>query len=173
MYAKIENGVFIPAPHYLIMGDREIHNPTPETYAEAGFLPVTEAEKPVTPEGEAPKHYAPTYTEQDGRIVQEWVDTEPPAAAPTEEPTVIVRTDPVTEARLTAVEEELTATRLQLDVTHAGTASEPIPYEAGTALKRGLYYSQDGATYRCNRDTGQPVYHALAELVGLYVEVIA
>ncbi len=168
MFGKIENGILIPAPHYLIMGDRECHNPTPETYAEAGFLPVTETDKPPTPEGETPKYYTAAYEERDGVILQSWVESEPPAA-PAEDPTVIVRPDPATEARLTAVEEELTATRLQLDVTHAGTAREPIPYEAGTELKSGLFYTQSGVTYRCTRSTGQPVYHALAELLGLYV----
>ena len=40
------------------------------------------------------------------------------------------------------------------------------------ALTEGLYYTQGGVTYLCNRSTGQPVYNALAELVGLYVEVL-
>lgn len=38
------------------------------------------------------------------------------------------------------------------------------------ALESGKYYSQDGKVYRCTRDTGNPVYNALSELVGLYVE---
>lgn len=38
------------------------------------------------------------------------------------------------------------------------------------ALESGKYYSQDGTTYHCTRDTGNPVYNALSELVGLYVE---
>ena len=40
-------------------------------------------------------------------------------------------------------------------------------------LESGKYYSQDGVTYHCTRDTGNPVYHALSELVGLYVEVVS
>ena len=39
-------------------------------------------------------------------------------------------------------------------------------------LTAGLYYTQGGVTYLCNRSTGQPVYNALSELVGLYVEAI-
>ena len=39
------------------------------------------------------------------------------------------------------------------------------------ALENGKYYIQDGVTYLCNRDTGNPVYNALSELVGLYVEI--
>ena len=56
--------------------------------------------------------------------------------------------------------------------THAGTLEDPIPYNGNMALESGKYYSQDGKVYRCTRDTGNPVYHALSELVGLYVEEI-
>lgn len=52
---------------------------------------------------------------------------------------------------------------------HAGTLDDPIPYSGNMALEAGKYYNQSGKTYLCNRDTGNPVYHALAELVGLYV----
>lgn len=58
------------------------------------------------------------------------------------------------------------------DGAHAGTADDPIPYEGNMALENGKYYSQDGVVYRCTRDTGNPVFHALSELVGLYVEVV-
>lgn len=54
---------------------------------------------------------------------------------------------------------------------HAGTPDDPIPYAGNMELEEGKYYTQDGATYLCTRSTGQPVYHTLAELVGLYVEV--
>lgn len=60
-----------------------------------------------------------------------------------------------------------------IDETHAGTAGDPIPYEGNMVLTAGLCYVQSGAVYRCTRDTGTPVYHALADLVGLYVEVVA
>ena len=53
---------------------------------------------------------------------------------------------------------------------HAGTADDPIPYEGNQELAAGLYYQQDGVTYLCTRDSGQPLYHALRDLVGLYVE---
>lgn len=52
-----------------------------------------------------------------------------------------------------------------------GTLENPIPYEGNMILENGKYYSQDGVTYLCNRDSGNPVYHALKDLVGLYVEV--
>ena len=54
--------------------------------------------------------------------------------------------------------------------THAGTLEDPIPYSGNMALESGKYYMQDGKVYRCTRDTGNPVYNALSELVGLYVE---
>ena len=54
--------------------------------------------------------------------------------------------------------------------THAGTLEDPIPYSGNMALESGKYYSQDNKVYRCTRDTGNPVYNALSELVGLYVE---
>ena len=53
---------------------------------------------------------------------------------------------------------------------HAGTLDDPIPYSGNMALESGKYYMQDGKIYRCIRDTGNPVYNALSELVGLYVE---
>ncbi len=56
--------------------------------------------------------------------------------------------------------------------THDGTKYDPIPYSGNMELKAGLYYSQDGTVYRCTRDTGNPVYNQLSELVGLYVEVV-
>lgn len=57
----------------------------------------------------------------------------------------------------------------RIDEQHDGTKYDPIPYSGNMVLKAGKYYSQSGKTYLCNRDTGNPVYHALADLVGLYV----
>lgn len=59
----------------------------------------------------------------------------------------------------------------RIDETHDGTQYDPIPYDGNMALESGKYYIQDDVVYLCNRDTGQPVYNALSELVGLYVEV--
>ena len=58
-----------------------------------------------------------------------------------------------------------------INETHDGTLYDPIPYEGNMELIEGLYYTQDGVTYLCNRSTGQPVYNAMSDLVGLYVEV--
>lgn len=61
----------------------------------------------------------------------------------------------------------------RIDEEHAGTLTDPIPYEGNMALTAGLYYIQNGVTYLCNRDTINPVYNALVDLVGVYVEVIS
>ena len=45
-------------------------------------------------------------------------------------------------------------------------------YDGNMALESGKYYTQSGMTYLCSRDTVNPVYNALSELVGLYVEVV-
>lgn len=48
----------------------------------------------------------------------------------------------------------------------------PIEYNNNMELFNGKYYEQFGVVYRCTRDTGVPVYNNLADLVGLYVEVV-
>lgn len=54
--------------------------------------------------------------------------------------------------------------------SHDGTLEDPIPYDGNMALENGKYYIQDSAIYKCIRDTEIPVYNALSELVGIYVE---
>lgn len=61
----------------------------------------------------------------------------------------------------------------RIDEEHDGTKYDPIPYEGNMELYAGKYYTQGGVLYRCTRDTGNPVYHVLSELVGLYVEVVS
>lgn len=57
----------------------------------------------------------------------------------------------------------------QINETHDGTIDDAIPYDGNMALVNGLYYTQNDVIYLCNRDTVNPVYHKLSELVGLYV----
>ena len=59
-----------------------------------------------------------------------------------------------------------------VDESHAGTLEDPIPYEKNMEIYNGLYYSQNGVIYLCSRDSGQPLYHDLSALIGIYVEVI-
>lgn len=54
---------------------------------------------------------------------------------------------------------------------YSGTIDDPIPYDGNMTLENGKYYSQDGVTYLCTRDTGIAVYNPLVDLVGLYVVV--
>lgn len=60
----------------------------------------------------------------------------------------------------------------RIDEAHDGTLYDPIPYDGNMALESGKYYTQSGMTYLCSRDTVNPVYNALSELVGIYVEVV-
>lgn len=61
---------------------------------------------------------------------------------------------------------------IRIDESHVGTLDDPIPYSGNMVLESGKYYIQDHVIYLCNRNTGQPVYNPLAELVGLYVETV-
>lgn len=60
----------------------------------------------------------------------------------------------------------------QINETHSGTIDDPIPYDGNMALESGKHYIQNGVIYLCIRDTVNPVYNALADLVGLYVETV-
>lgn len=59
----------------------------------------------------------------------------------------------------------------EINEANAGTLEDPIPYNNNMELFAGKYYSQNGVTYKCTRNTEQAVYHDLSALVGLYVEV--
>lgn len=59
----------------------------------------------------------------------------------------------------------------RIDETHAGTPEDPIPYNGNMELFNGKYYIQNDIIYKCIRDSGQPLYHNLADLIGTYVEV--
>ena len=60
----------------------------------------------------------------------------------------------------------------RIDETHDGTKYDPIPYNGNMELFASKYYTQSGQTYHCTRDTGTAVFHPLAELVGIYVEIV-
>lgn len=68
--------------------------------------------------------------------------------------------------------EKVPAMFTEICETHSGELDDPIPYSGNMALEKGKHYIQDDEIYICTRDTGKPVYHALAELVGLYVEIV-
>lgn len=60
----------------------------------------------------------------------------------------------------------------EINETHEGTIDDPIPYNNNMALEQGKYYIQDSVKYLCTRDTVNPVYNPLKDLVGIYVEVV-
>jgi hypothetical protein len=60
----------------------------------------------------------------------------------------------------------------QINEVSSGTLGDPIPYSGNMVLSAGLHYIQGGVVYRCTRDTVNPVYNSLADLVGLYVEEV-
>lgn len=60
----------------------------------------------------------------------------------------------------------------EINEKHEGTLNDPIPYNGNMALENGKYYIQDYEIYLCNRDTVNPVYNHLSELVGIYVLVV-
>lgn len=53
----------------------------------------------------------------------------------------------------------------------SGTAENPIAYDGNMKLEAGKYYTQYNVIYYCFRDTGIPVFAALADLVEHYVKV--
>lgn len=60
----------------------------------------------------------------------------------------------------------------RIDEEHDGSKNDPIPYNGNMALENGKYYIQDNVVYLCNRNTENPVYNALKDLVGIYVEIV-
>jgi hypothetical protein len=60
----------------------------------------------------------------------------------------------------------------QIVRSYSGAEDDPIPYDGNMRLEKGKYYIQNDVIYLCVRGSGNPVYHALVDLVELYVEVI-
>lgn len=57
---------------------------------------------------------------------------------------------------------------------HAGTIDDPIPYPAdgNMVIYNGKYYIDNGIIYKCIRDSQQPLYTSLANVVNNYVELV-
>ena len=56
-------------------------------------------------------------------------------------------------------------------VGHSGTIDDPIPFDLGMAIESGLYYTEDGVRYKCIRDSINPLYNHLADLISIYVVI--
>lgn len=55
---------------------------------------------------------------------------------------------------------------------HEGTADDPIPFTPPMEIFADKYYVQDGVVYRCTRDSGIALSFNLADIVGIYVEIV-
>ena len=60
----------------------------------------------------------------------------------------------------------------RIEESHSGTIDDPIPFAQGMAVDNGLYYTQYDVLYLCIRDSVNPLYYDLADLVGIYVEKV-
>lgn len=77
-YARIDRDRFEYAPNIVYIGDRQIINASAEEYASLGWLPIIKTERPEADEN---SYYTPIYTEQGGKIIQQWEKHEIPDAA--------------------------------------------------------------------------------------------
>lgn len=59
-----------------------------------------------------------------------------------------------------------------IDKEHSGEADDPIPYTPPMEIYAGKHYVENGVVYRCTRNSEVALTHRLADLVGLYVEVV-
>lgn len=59
-----------------------------------------------------------------------------------------------------------------IEKEHTGEADDPIPFTPPMEIFADKYYVQDGVVYRCTRDSGMALSYNLADLVGLYVEIV-
>lgn len=70
MYAKIENGTLIPAPHRIVLSGMQIFNPTEDHLTQAGYKPVTET--PIPDDAPDGQHYEAQYMDSGDTITQGW-----------------------------------------------------------------------------------------------------
>lgn len=59
-----------------------------------------------------------------------------------------------------------------IDVDHAGTLDDPIPYDPNMVVYNGKYYTYDGIVYKCIRDSGIPLYTTPDALLNNYFELV-
>lgn len=59
-----------------------------------------------------------------------------------------------------------------VQVVATGSIDDPIVWESGMVLEDGKYYMDGDVMYKATRDSGNPLYYSLSDLVDTYVEVI-
>ncbi|MDC6270657.1 hypothetical protein PP722_23785 [Lysinibacillus sphaericus] len=60
----------------------------------------------------------------------------------------------------------------RIDIEHAGTLEDPIPYDQTMTVYKGKYYIENEKIYKCIRDSEQPLYATCESLVGNYFELV-
>lgn len=58
-----------------------------------------------------------------------------------------------------------------IDVEHAGTAEDPIPWAVNMQCYNGKYYTFDNVLYLCIRDSGIALAYTPDQLIGNYFEL--
>ena len=59
-----------------------------------------------------------------------------------------------------------------IDIEHAGTLEDPIPWAVNMQCYKGKYYTFDNVLYLCIRDSGIPLAYTPDQLIGNYFEVV-
>lgn len=55
-----------------------------------------------------------------------------------------------------------------IDVTHAGTLADPIPFALNMEVYKDKYYTWEGKIYLCTRDSGTALQNPPDQLIGHY-----
>lgn len=58
-----------------------------------------------------------------------------------------------------------------IDVEHAGTAEDPIPWAKNMKCYKGKYYTWDSVLYLCTNDSGIALAYTPDQLIGNYFEL--
>lgn len=83
MYAKLNNNMLRRAPNKVIHNNRLICNPKEDILLELGYMPVVYTQMPTdAPEGQ---HYASSWKQEDGQILQVWTLADDPELPEEEE----------------------------------------------------------------------------------------
>lgn len=59
-----------------------------------------------------------------------------------------------------------------IDIEHAGTAEDPIPWAVNMQCYEGKYYTFDNVLYLCIRDSGIPLAYTPDQLIDQYFKVV-
>lgn len=59
-----------------------------------------------------------------------------------------------------------------IDVEHAGTIDDPIPWHVNMISYKDKYYTEDGILYICTRDSEIALQYKASELIGHYFELV-